>query len=95
MARPKTMNAAFGEFISAVMERFNGKLKDPRWLPSESEANVLKRLGETQVILQKGKPLDEDGAKLPTIQERNGALEMLEAAPPPGAFAPEAEKDVP
>ena len=92
MARPKKMNAFFGEFVHAVMRRFHQKLQDPEWLPTEAQANVLKRLAETQTIIQKGKPLDE-GAKPHTAAERSDALEKLEAAPPEGELNPVAEED--
>lgn len=92
MARPKTMNAAFGDFISAVMDRFNQLLQQPDWVPSEAQATVLKRLAETQVILQKGKPGEENGRPA-TAKEREGMIEALEASPPPSAAAADVEHE--
>jgi hypothetical protein len=96
MARPRVMNAAFGEFVSTVLYRFNLKLEaDPAWIPDEGQATVLKRLAETQVILMKGRPLDENGKTLPTARERANALATLEKSGGPEVPPPDAERDLP
>lgn len=90
MPRPKTLNADFGEFAAEVMARFKRKQQeDPSWTPTENQVNVLLKLAQTQVTLQKGKPLDEDKpAKHMTQAQRDAALAAVEAAPPPdGAIA--------
>lgn len=81
MARPKVMNAAFGEFQQEVMARFNRLLEKPEWLPTEAQARVLKLLAETQAILHKG-AVDEN-AKLPNKRQRDEALALLENRLPP------------
>lgn len=82
MARPKVMNAAFGEFQQEVMARFNRLLdEDPKWLPTEAQSRVLKLLAETQAILHKG-AVDEN-AKLPNKRQRDEALALLEGRLPP------------
>lgn len=93
MGRPKTMNAAFGEFISTVMHRFNELLtSSPTWVPDKEQAEVLKRLAETQAILQKGLE-DDTEKKLPTKAQRTQALAALESRPAPNTGAPEPEAE--
>lgn len=88
MGRPQTMNAAYGDFMKQVMERINRRLLDPKYIPSEGDMRVMKLMAETQVILQKGKPLDED-AELPTKKDRDAALAQLEARAPDAEAPPD------
>lgn len=77
MGRPKTINYALAEFCVEALKRFRQMQKaDPKWVPNESQARVLKILAETQVIIQRRKP--EEGDE-PSDSDGSGmSIEQLE-----------------
>lgn len=61
MGRPRTINSVLAEVSAEAVGRLHRRLKaDPDMMLTEGQARVLKTLAETQVIIQRRKPEDED-----------------------------------